>query len=110
MPYFVDFSWRAEHPLSAHQVEEWESIIREALGGPLAVGGAPERRAGRRVGVRGNEDARGIAGHEGDEAGVVVLARIKPASGEGDLAVVPARPRPEREAIAVVGAALSSRP
>ncbi|PYQ00525.1 MAG: hypothetical protein DMF82_21855 [Acidobacteria bacterium] len=34
MPYFVDFSWRAEHPLSAHQVEEWESIIREALGGP----------------------------------------------------------------------------
>ena len=34
MPYFVDFSWRAEHPLSAHEVEEWESIIREALGGP----------------------------------------------------------------------------
>ena len=35
MPYYVDFAWKAEgHPLSAHQVDEWESIIREALGGP----------------------------------------------------------------------------
>lgn len=35
MKYYVDFSWKAEgRPLTAHQVEEWESIIRDALGGP----------------------------------------------------------------------------
>ena len=35
MPDYVDFSWKTEsRPLSAAQVEEWESIIRRALGGP----------------------------------------------------------------------------
>jgi hypothetical protein len=35
MPYYVDFSWKTEgRPLSAAQLEEWESIIRRALGGP----------------------------------------------------------------------------
>jgi len=36
MPYYVDFSWRAEgsRPLTQTQLEEWESIIREAMGGP----------------------------------------------------------------------------
>lgn len=35
MPHYVDFSWRGEgRPLSQAQLEEWEAIIREALGGP----------------------------------------------------------------------------
>ena len=36
MPYYVDFAWKAEagRPLTEHQLEEWESIIREAMGGP----------------------------------------------------------------------------
>jgi hypothetical protein len=35
MPYYVDFSWKTEsRPLSTAQLEEWESIIRRALGGP----------------------------------------------------------------------------
>jgi hypothetical protein len=34
MPYYVDFSWKTDsHPLSAAQIEEWESIMRPALGG-----------------------------------------------------------------------------
>jgi hypothetical protein len=36
MPYYVDFSWNAEgsRSLTQGQVEKWESIIREAMGGP----------------------------------------------------------------------------
>ena len=34
MPYYVDFSWKTDsHPLSAAQIEEWEAIMRPALGG-----------------------------------------------------------------------------
>ena len=35
MSNYVDFSWKTEgRPLSPGQLEEWESIIRQALGGP----------------------------------------------------------------------------
>jgi len=35
MTYYVDFSWKTDsHPLSAAEIEEWESIMRPALGGP----------------------------------------------------------------------------
>ena len=35
MAYYVDFSWRTDsRPLPVAQLEEWESIIRQALGGP----------------------------------------------------------------------------
>ena len=34
MPYYVDFSWKTDsHPMPAAQIEEWESIMRPALGG-----------------------------------------------------------------------------
>lgn len=35
MPHYVDFSWKTDgRPLSTPQLEEWESIIRRAMGGP----------------------------------------------------------------------------
>ena len=35
MPYYVDFSWKTDsRALPVAQLEEWESIISRALGGP----------------------------------------------------------------------------
>ena len=36
MPDYVDFSWQAEgsRPLSPGELQRWESIIRQAMGGP----------------------------------------------------------------------------
>jgi hypothetical protein len=36
MPHYIDFSWKADgsRPLATTELEIWESIIREAMGGP----------------------------------------------------------------------------
>jgi len=35
MPNYIDFSWKVEggQPVTATQLEKWESIIRDAMGG-----------------------------------------------------------------------------
>jgi hypothetical protein len=79
MPYYVDFSWRTDgRPLSPHELDEWESIIREALGGPGWVVMRQERGIWHVEEARlARPDARGGASTHADRRDAVMDALRK---------------------------------